>query len=85
MIYAQHCSTNQYQLLSLKLLAIVETDDFSDLFSHLALVNNSSLLPDPNPSFTTGLQRPCVVPEFRSTSNVKYPCPPICYSFEVFK
>lgn len=45
MIYTQHCFTNLYQPLSLKLLAIVETDDFSDLFSHLALVNNSSLLP----------------------------------------
>lgn len=47
MIYTQHCFTNLYQPLSLKLLAIVETDDFSDLFSHLALVNNSSLLPVP--------------------------------------
>lgn len=53
MICTQCHSTNQFWLLSLKLLAIVEIDGFSDLFFHLALVNNSSLLPAPNPFFIT--------------------------------
>lgn len=33
-MYTQHRSTNQYQPLSLKLLATVEIDGFSDLFFH---------------------------------------------------
>lgn len=48
-MYTQHRSTNQYQPLSLKLLAIVEIDGFSDLFFHSAwlIIPLPSLPPTP--------------------------------------
>lgn len=69
--------------VSLKLLAIAETGGFHDMFSHLALVNNFSLL-FPH-LHNIGLKIPCVVPEVRSMGSIKYTCSMIYYSFEVLK
>lgn len=90
MIYTQHFfpqSIPAFPLstVSLKLLAIIETGGFHDMFSHLALVNNSSLLFPHRLLYNIGLKIPCMVPEVRSMGSIKYTCSVIYYSFEVLK
>lgn len=58
---------------------------FHDMFSHLALVNNSSLLFPHRLLYNVGLKIPCMVPEVRSMGSIKYTCSMIYYSFEVLK
>lgn len=71
--------------VSLKLLAITETGGFRDMFSHLALVNNSSLLFPHHLLYNIGLKIPCMVPEVRSMGSIKYTWSMIYCSFEVLK